>query len=226
VRTVVFFNLEDTLLRGEAQYAFIFWAGCRGHLRPAGLCGSLLNYLRYRLSIVRQADGPGADGFALLRGGSVPRITTAAEKFFTAKLSGRLRKHARSLVAAHRRCGHLTVLLTPAAELVVQPVAASLGIDVLLATRLGIAAATYTGHSDSPQPCGSDKYLLAQNFCARYGLELANSYVYASHALESNLLEAAGHPIAANPSRRLRKLAGERGWPVIDLDSREPVPGS
>jgi len=28
-------------------------------------------------------------------------------------------------------------------------------------------------------------------------------------------LEAVGHPVAANPDRRLRRIAEERGWPVL-----------
>jgi len=31
------------------------------------------------------------------------------------------------------------------------------------------------------------------------------------------LLEKVQHPVATNPDERLRALAQERGWPVLDL---------
>ncbi|MES2944684.1 MAG: HAD-IB family hydrolase, partial [Pseudomonadota bacterium] len=31
------------------------------------------------------------------------------------------------------------------------------------------------------------------------------------------LLEKATHPVATNPDARLRKLAAERGWRILDL---------
>ena len=36
------------------------------------------------------------------------------------------------------------------------------------------------------------------------------------------LLECVGHPTAVNPDRALRKLAAERGWPVLEF--RYPIP--
>jgi hypothetical protein len=31
------------------------------------------------------------------------------------------------------------------------------------------------------------------------------------------MLEVVGHPVAVNPDAELRKLAGERGWPIRDF---------
>ena len=36
------------------------------------------------------------------------------------------------------------------------------------------------------------------------------------------LLEAVGHPTAVNPDRALRRIATERGWPVLEF--RHPIP--
>jgi phosphoserine phosphatase len=33
------------------------------------------------------------------------------------------------------------------------------------------------------------------------------------------MLEAVGSPAAVNPDRRLKRVAAERGWPVLDLRS-------
>jgi phosphoserine phosphatase len=35
------------------------------------------------------------------------------------------------------------------------------------------------------------------------------------------MLSAVGHPVATNPTRRLRRIALERHWPILEL--REPA---
>jgi phosphoserine phosphatase len=222
MRTAVFFTLEDTLLRGEAQFSFVLWACCRGYLPASEFRRGLSNYVQHRLSLVRHAEGPGADGFAQLRGSTVSLIEAAAQEFFATKLAPRLRPRAQSLVAVHRRRGHLTVLMTPAAESVARPIAHYLRIDVLLATPLAAHGNIYTGHCRSDRACGAGKHFIAQDYCARFGAELSRSYAYASQNSDRGLLESVGLPIVANPDRRLRALARERGWRIIDLDAGEP----
>jgi phosphoserine phosphatase len=39
---------------------------------------------------------------------------------------------------------------------------------------------------------------------------------YSDHASDAPVFEWADEPVAVNPHDRLRKLAGERGWPVED----------
>src|ERR1019366_327344 len=38
-------------------------------------------------------------------------------------------------------------------------------------------------------------------------------------------LEAVGHPHAVNPDRALRRIARERGWPVLAFGTRPPAAG-
>ena len=49
----------------------------------------------------------------------------------------------------------------------------------------------------------------------REGLDLAASTAYSDSYSDVPFLEAVGHPVAANPDRRLRRIAAERGWPVV-----------
>jgi HAD superfamily phosphoserine phosphatase-like hydrolase len=223
MRTAVFFSLEGPLLRGEVQFSFIRWAALRGDLAPSSFRRGLLNYLQHRLRIVRSAEGPGADGFTLLRGCSAPRIESAAAEYFARRLIRRLRRQAAATVAAHRRRGHVTVLVTPAATVVARPIARFLQIDVLLATQLEVSGQEFTGRCLTRQACGAEKRLVVQDYCARFGADLARSYAYSSAQTDGSLLAAVGHPIAAHPDRLLREQARAQGWPIIDLDAAEPV---
>ena len=40
---------------------------------------------------------------------------------------------------------------------------------------------------------------------------------YSDSANDLALLEAVDHPVATNPDLRLRAIAGQRGWRILDL---------
>ena len=49
------------------------------------------------------------------------------------------------------------------------------------------------------------------------GFDLAVSTAYSDSHTDLPFLEAVGNPVAVNPDRELRRIAAERGWPVLDV---------
>ena len=45
-----------------------------------------------------------------------------------------------------------------------------------------------------------------------FGVGFADGYL--------NLIDAVGNPVAVNPDRELRRIARERGWPVLEFSGR------
>ena len=144
-----------------------------------------------------------------------------------ARVGSALRRQAIPLVEAHRQRGHVTGLVTSACEAVACPVAKKLGVDALVATRLVERDGVCTGERILPEPYGAGKRFLAEAFCAEHGVSATDSFAYSDHHSDMPLLEAVGHPVAVNPTRRLRGVAGLRGWSVLDLDQAtlpDPAP--
>ena len=62
------------------------------------------------------------------------------------------------------------------------------------------------------------------------GYDLENSYAYSDSVTDVFMLETVGHPHAVNPDRELRRIAQERGWPIlvfnkpVELRSRVSFP--
>jgi phosphoserine phosphatase len=124
-----------------------------------------------------------------------------------------------ALVAAHQKCGHITVLVTSACELVARPLAARLGFDSIIATRLLTRGAFYTGERELPEPYGAGKRQIVERFCAQYSISPSDSFAYTDHHTDLSLLEFVGHPIAVNPTHKLQAIAETKKWPIVDLDS-------
>ena len=54
-----------------------------------------------------------------------------------------------------------------------------------------------------------------REFAAAEGLDLAASWAYSDSHTDLPFLDAVGNPVAVNPDRQLRRIAAERGWPVL-----------
>ena len=218
MRAAAFFDMDGTLLCGESQLSFLLWCWWRHLAPPVRSLWVVGRYAKYVFGMSRDGLGLRGSGFALLKGLSSERLEKLGAEFCAARLGRGLRRQAIPLVEAHRQRGHVTVLVTSACEAVARPVADRLRVDALIATRLATKEGVCTGARLLPEPYGAGKRLLAEEFCTDHGLSPEQSFAYGDHFTDVPLLEYVGNPGVVNPSRKLKRCALQRGWPVIDLE--------
>src|SRR4030081_1094153 len=105
------------------------------------------------------------------------------------------------------------LLLTGALDVVVEPLAAVVGVEVdcpPLLTREG----RLTGDLQSPPPAGEARGTLLEEYAGRNGIVLSESFAYADSLSDLCMLELVGTPVAVNPDARLSQVAGQRGWRI------------
>ena len=102
-----------------------------------------------------------------------------------------------------------------------RPIAEELGISDVIATRMVVEDGRYTGEV-AYYAAGPTKAGAARDLAKERDYDLSSSYAYSDSISDIPLLEAVGHPTAVNPDRGLRRIATERGWPVLEF--RHPVP--
>src|SRR4029077_12802919 len=78
-------------------------------------------------------------------------------------------------VAAHRRAGHVGVLLTSATRYLAEPLAADLGIEHMLVTQLLVEAGRFTGEAVRPVCYGGGKSSGGTRFAAEHDIDLGRS---------------------------------------------------
>jgi HAD superfamily hydrolase (TIGR01490 family) len=116
-------------------------------------------------------------------------------------------------IREHKRAGHRVLLLTGALDVVVEPLAELLDVEVDCAHLL-IKDGRLTGDLQSPPPAGEARGTLLEEYAARNGIVLAESFAYADSLSDLGMLELVGTPVAVNPDARLSQVAGQRGWRI------------
>ncbi|MBT9475945.1 MAG: HAD family hydrolase [Polaromonas sp.] len=127
---------------------------------------------------------------------------------------------AQALVQQHRAAGDELVIVTATNEFVTRPIAEAFGVNELIAVELERDALGWpTGEIKGTPSAREGKVTrMAQWLAARnLGWDDVETTFYTDSMNDLALLEKATHPVATNPDDRLRALATERGWRILDL---------
>jgi len=83
------------------------------------------------------------------------------------------------------------------------------------ATKLELAAGSWTGRVVGEAMFGEAKGRAVQRFCAARRIAAADCFAYGDSANDRSMLEAVGRPQAVNPSDDLARIARRNGWPIL-----------
>jgi HAD superfamily hydrolase (TIGR01490 family) len=135
-----------------------------------------------------------------------------------------LHPQALDLVRSHQGQGDLVAIVTATNELVTRPIAAALGVPELIAVELERDPRGWiTGAIAGVPSMREGKVVRVTDWLAARGLDWLDveTTFYSDSLNDLPLLERVEHPVATNPDPRLRTLALERGWRILDLFPRQ-----
>ena len=137
----------------------------------------------------------------------------AHERFMREVITPAIRPQALELLRTHQQAGDQIIIVTATNEFVTRPIAAALGVQELIAGEI----------RGTPSMRGGKVQRMQQWLDAR-GLQWSGveTFFYSDSWNDVPLLERVDHPVATNPDTRLRALAQERGWRILDLFGEAP----
>lgn len=211
-----FFDLDKTMIAGSSALAF-----SRPFLREGLISRRAVLRSGYAqlLLLIAGADESTMDRLrrritALCAGWDVAQVRSVVAQTLRETVEPLVYAEAQALIGEHRAQGDEIVVLSASGQEVVEPIAALIGADRCLATRMGVADGRYTGEIE--YYCfGEAKAEAARAIAAERGYDLARCRAYSDSITDLPLLSAVGYPTAVNPDRALRRIALERGWPVL-----------
>ena len=217
--TGVFFDFDGTLIAGYSAEAWALDALRRRKIDPQTMVRSLLAGLDMHLR--------GSDVTALMeiaaelgKGRREEALIELGQRLFRERLARTVYPEARAVVKAHQRKGHTLALASSATNFQAGPLAADLGIDHVLCTKLEVAEGRLTGRVAGPVLWGRNKADAVAAFAADNGIKLAESYGYANGDEDVEFLETVGRARPLNPAPGLSRVAAERGWPIHRFEPR------
>jgi HAD superfamily hydrolase (TIGR01490 family) len=217
-RSAAFFDLDKTIIAGSSALAFSRPFRRQGLITRRAVLRS--GYVQL-LIMLSGADAATMDTLrrritALCAGWEVTQVREIVAETLHAIVEPLVYAEATELIAEHRVAGEEVVVLSASGLEVVEPIAALVGADCCLATRMGVVEGRYTGEIER-YLYGEEKARAAREIAAARGYRLQDCRAYSDSITDLPLLEVVGHPTAVNPDRALRRVAEERGWPVLSF---------
>lgn len=144
----------------------------------------------------------------------------AHARFMQSVIGPALREEALALVRGHQAAGEVAVIVTATNEFITGPIARAFGVAELIAVQLERGPDGWiTGEIAGVPSLREGKVKRVGQWLAARGLawDDVQATFYSDSINDLALLEAVDHPVATNPEERLRAIALQRGWRILDL---------
>ena len=164
------------------------------------------DYVRFATEAVRLRGAEAADN--------------AHRKFMQEVVLPKVRPEALELVRRHQEAGDHVMIVTATNEFVTRPIADAFGVTDLIAVALARDAKGWITGEISGTPSFKDGKVkrVAEWLAARHlAWQDVNITFYSDSVNDLPLLEKAQTPVATNPDARLRQIATDRGWRILEL---------
>ena len=155
-----------------------------------------------------------------LRLRSPDEARAAHHQFMQSVIGPAIRPAALDLVRTHREAGDIVVIVTATNEFVTRPIAQAFGVSELIAVELARGADGWiSGEIQGVPSLREGKVTRVAQWLAGRGLDWpgVETFFYSDSMNDLPLLERVDHPVATNAETRLRAIARERGWRILDL---------
>ena len=125
------------------------------------------------------------------------------------------------LVKSHQAAGDTCIIITATNEFVTREIATAFGVEHLIAVDLERDASGHVTNRIAGVPSFKDgKVTRMEMWLSERGLawaDVSKSTFYSDSMNDLPLLERVTHPVATNPDDRLRAIAVQRQWRILDL---------
>lgn len=228
MRSAAFFDLDKTILATSSALAFTRPFYEQGLLKRADVVKSAY---RQFVFTVGGADHDQTEKMRkylseLVDGWEVTNLDRLVRESLDDLITPTVHLEALDLIKWHQSEGREVVIVSASGQEIVEPVAELLGVDAVIATRMGIRDGRYNGGIEF-YAYGENKAIAMREYAAEHAVDLTSSFAYSDSITDLPMLQAVGNPFAVNPDSGLREVAVTQGWPVLTFEKpaalRRPI---
>ena len=219
-----FFDLDKTVIARSSTFAFSRPLYAGGLINRRAVLRSTYAHFVYAVAGADhdQMERLRAHLSSMVAGWDVQQVRDIVAETLLEIIEPVVYREAVALITEHQAAGQAVVIVSTSGVELVEPIAAMLGADAVIATRMTVEDGRYTGDI-AFYAYRENKAAAIRELAQEKGYDLTASYAYSDSSTDLPMLEAVGHPFAVNPDRALRREAAARGWPVLDFSRPAPL---
>jgi HAD superfamily hydrolase (TIGR01490 family) len=227
MQKITLFDLDHTLLPLDSDYAWGEFTTQIGWTDPVVFKQrNDAFFAQYKKGELKISEYVRFATQAIKEQGATKSIAAHAQ-FMKATIQPAIKKAATDLIAKHRAAGDQLVIVTATNEFVTRPIATLFGIDELIAVQLEMdgrgesvgGMGWITGEIKGVPSAHEGKVTRVEAWLAAKNLRWKDVHTtfYTDSFNDIALMEKVNVPVATNPDARLRAVAVERGWQILEL---------
>jgi HAD superfamily hydrolase (TIGR01490 family) len=159
--------------------------------------------------------------FRAYKGMHRDRLVGLADDLFEVTLRRSIYSGSKALLEETRAQGYRNVLVTGALDFTIRPIDLYFGFDEIICNHLEFRSHVATGRVLPPLVAENEKASIIRAYAEQEGIDLESSCAFSDSTSDIPMLSVTGHPVATNPTRRLRRVAEQKGWPLLTLRNRD-----
>ena len=215
-REAAFFDLDKTIIATSSATAFSRGFLAQGMLTRRKVLRTAYAQLVY---LMGAADEDQTERLRVqlsrnVAGWEVSQVSAVVAETLHEAIDPTVYAEAVALIEQHHAAGRDVVIVSASSSEIVEPIAAVLGADHVIASRMAVTGGRYTGEIDF-YAYGENKAIGIRALAEREGYDLSRSFAYSDSITDAPMLGVVGHAFAVNPDRTLRRLAEQEGWGVL-----------
>lgn len=214
-RGIAFFDFDKTILKVDSGviYGLQIYRDGLTHRLPT--YKAAFGGIGYKLGLVRRRK-VAQWGVGEYVGLSREQITKWMKNAYPKLIKPHLSKVIVHRIQQHQQNGLHTAIISASPPFFLTEAAKDLDMDYVFGSELFFKDDICTGEYAGKYLGGPTKKAIAEKQAADLGLSLKDCWFYSDHIADFPLLAAVGNPVAVNPEDKLRKVATEKGWMILE----------
>jgi HAD superfamily hydrolase (TIGR01490 family) len=212
-RPAAFFDMDHTLLQCNTASLWLRWLRRHNEISIYRTVRAIGWLMQYKLAVL-DMESVTARATLEMAGQSEDELVAKTQAFFAAQVLTAIAPKALDAIQRHREEGHVMAILSSSTPYMVEPLAAHLGIEHAICTRLHVEGGRFAGTHVRPACYGEGKVHWAEAFAEANDIDLARSFFYSDSYSDLPMLQRVGMARVVNPDTRLRRHARRVGWDV------------
>lgn len=212
---LVILDLDNVIIKGQSQQHFLSYLFRKKYINIFFYFKINIWFLLYKLGLVKNPRNVMDYAFSFLKGFSENEVRKIVDDFFKYNLNKFISREMIAIIKEHRDNNRELIIVSNTLEIIVKEIAEFLKIKNYIATKLEVKKGKFTGKVLGDIIYGKIKKSALQDFIKKNNLYIKNTWAYADHISDLDILLFADYSFVVNPDSLLYKEAKKRNWKIL-----------